>query len=88
MKTFSAIFNKKVCKYDEWNGSHTTITVSSIEMTEDGKEIIFIGVGYWGNIQKVYIPVELVDSFIETGKATTSEYIDHCSVGKTWTILN
>ena len=88
MKTLSQIFNKKVCLYDEWNGSHTTVTVSTIGMTEDGKDIYFSGVSYWGNIQKVYIPIELADEFIATGKASTVNEIDHCYVGKTWTILN
>lgn len=88
MKTLSSIFNKKVSVYDEWNGSNTIVTVSSIEMTEDGKEIAFVGISYWGNKMKVYIPTELADSFIETGKATTSYEIDHCTIGKTWTILN
>jgi hypothetical protein len=88
MKTLSQIFGKKVSIYDEWNGSNTIVTVSSIEITEDGKEIAFVGISYWGNLKKVYIPVELVDSFMETGKATTYYEIDHCTIGKTWEILN
>ena len=88
MKTFTHIFGKKVSVYDEWNGSNTIVTVSSIEMTGDEKHIAFCGISYWGNPQKVYIPVELVDSFIETGKATTSYEIDHCTIGKTWAIIN
>lgn len=88
MKTLSYIFNKKVSVYDGWNGSHTTVTVNTIGITEDGKEIVFSGIGYWGNIQKVYIPAELADVLIESGKATTSYEIDHCNIEKSWTILN
>lgn len=88
MKAFANIFNKKVSVYDEWNGSNTQVTVKTIGITEDGKEIFFSGISYWGNPIKVYIPAELVDTLIETGKATTSQEIDHCTIGKTWAILN
>lgn len=88
MKALSEIFNKKVTVYDEWNGNHNQVTVATIGITEDGKEIYFSGKSYWGNMTKVYIPIELADTFMETGRATTYCEIDHCMVGKTWTILN
>lgn len=84
----SEIFNKKVSVYDEWNGSNTQVTVSSMGITEDGKEIYFSGKSYWGNMEKVYIPIELADTLVETGKATNSYEIDHCTIGKTWAIIN
>lgn len=76
------IFGKSLTSYDSWNGDHKVIKVSSISITEDGKEIIFSGKGYWGNEQKIYVPADQVDELLEMNSITLSNTIDHCSVNK------
>lgn len=76
------IFNKTLASYDSWNGDHETVRVRSIEITEDEKEIIFIGEGYWKNEARIYIPLDCFDELLEKGNITISNTIDHCSVYK------
>ena len=78
----SEIFGKSLSSYDSWNGDHKVIKVENITITDDSKEIIFSGRGYWGNEQKIYVDIDRVDQLLEIGFITKSSTIDHCSVAK------
>lgn len=77
----SEIFGKCLSSYDSWNGDHKVIKVENITITDDSKEIIFSGKGYWGR-KKIYVDIDRVDQLLEIGFITESSTIDHCSVSK------
>lgn len=76
----SEIFGKFLSSYDSWNGDHKVIKVEHICLTDDAQEIMFSGKGYWGNFQKIYVPIDRVDQLLEIKSITMSDTIDHCSV--------
>lgn len=80
------IFGKAISQYDSWNGDHKTIQVETIAMVD--KEIIITGKGYYGNTQRIYIPSDLFENLLESGKAESRNEIDHCIVTKEWRIVD
>lgn len=78
--TLSEIFGKSLSSYDSWNGDHKVIKVENITITDDSKEIIFSGKGYYGNEQKIYVSIARVDQLLEIGFITMSSIIDHCPI--------
>ena len=83
----SQIFGKTLSSYDSWNGDHKVIKVESITITDDSKEIVFSGKGYYGNTLNVYVPINMVDMLMETKQIAISNTIDHCHVTKEIVIL-
>lgn len=84
MNSITSIFGKVLSYYDSFNGDRETVTISKIELADNS--FIFSGVGYWGNEQKIYVPMGKVDTLIETGKATSETTIDHCFVTTEWSL--
>lgn len=80
------IFGKTITSYDGWNGDHKSIKITSVSFNEESDEFKFSGPGYWGNELSIWVPKSKVEELFETGKASTENTIDHCSIVKEWTI--
>lgn len=74
------IFGAHLSKTDGWNGDFSHIKINGIRFDKDSKEYIFSGLSCWNTEAKIYIPAAVINELLETGSATTSSEIDHCTI--------